>query len=75
MKCIACGCTDEQACPGGCYWHTIEPPLCSACAESPRGHFFSDELCPASVMPELHVKIWLTDSEGYCARCHCGFAA
>ncbi len=28
--CVACGCTDERACPGGCYWY--EPGLCSACA-------------------------------------------
>ncbi len=30
-KCRACGCTDDHACPGGCYW--IEEDLCSACAE------------------------------------------
>jgi transcriptional regulator with XRE-family HTH domain len=28
--CRVCGCTDEAACEGGCYW--IEPDLCSACA-------------------------------------------
>ncbi len=30
--CRVCGCTDEHACPGGCYW--VEPDLCSACAEA-----------------------------------------
>lgn len=30
--CRLCGCTDMQACPGGCYW--IEPDLCSACADA-----------------------------------------
>lgn len=30
MTCRGCGCTDELACPGGCFW--IEPGLCSACA-------------------------------------------
>lgn len=30
--CRACGCTEERACPGGCYW--IEDDLCSACARS-----------------------------------------
>jgi len=30
-KCRVCGCTDIQACPGGCYW--VEDNLCSACAE------------------------------------------
>jgi hypothetical protein len=29
-KCRVCGCTDDMACPGGCFW--IEPNLCSACA-------------------------------------------
>lgn len=30
--CRICGCTDMQACPGGCWW--VEPDLCSACAEA-----------------------------------------
>ena len=30
--CRVCGCTQHNACPGGCYW--VEPDLCSACAES-----------------------------------------
>jgi hypothetical protein len=35
VRCRVCGCTDEQACPGGCHW--VEDPeggdLCSVCAE------------------------------------------
>lgn len=31
QKCRVCGCTDDYACPGGCYW--VEPDLCSKCAE------------------------------------------
>lgn len=27
--CRVCGCTDEQACDGGCTW--VEPDLCSSC--------------------------------------------
>lgn len=27
--CTGCGCTDERACEGGCYW--IGPTLCSRC--------------------------------------------
>ena len=27
--CRVCGCTDDQACPGGCYW--VEDGLCSQC--------------------------------------------
>lgn len=29
--CRVCGCTQNNACPGGCSW--IEPDLCSACAD------------------------------------------
>ncbi|MDD4566090.1 MAG: hypothetical protein PHE79_11530 [Eubacteriales bacterium] len=27
--CRVCGCTQDNACPGGCYW--VEEDLCSAC--------------------------------------------
>lgn len=30
--CRICGCTDDHACPGGCYW--VEPNLCSACSSA-----------------------------------------
>lgn len=29
--CRVCGCTDDNACEGGCYW--VEENLCSACAD------------------------------------------
>ena len=29
-RCRVCGCPDDHACPGGCYW--VEEDLCSACA-------------------------------------------
>ena len=32
QKCRVCGCTDNNACLGGCYWE--EQDLCSKCAES-----------------------------------------
>lgn len=28
-KCRICGCTDEHACPGGCFW--VSANLCSQC--------------------------------------------
>jgi hypothetical protein len=34
-SCRVCGCTDKNACPGGCYW--VEPDLCSRCQEVPHG--------------------------------------
>lgn len=33
--CRVCGCTEDNACPGGCYW--VEPDLCSACVQAGEG--------------------------------------
>ncbi len=30
-RCRVCGCTQFNACPGGCYW--IEEDLCSQCVK------------------------------------------
>lgn len=30
-RCRICGCTQDNACPGGCWW--VEEDLCSACTE------------------------------------------
>lgn len=30
-QCRICGCTENHACSGGCYW--VEDGLCSACAD------------------------------------------
>lgn len=35
LVCVGCGCTDDNACPGGCYWVSIDPPRCSSCAARP----------------------------------------
>jgi hypothetical protein len=36
--CIGCGCTDEEACEGGCFWVAKSPSqlagACSSCCES-----------------------------------------
>jgi hypothetical protein len=29
MNCAGCGCTDDRACDGGCYW--VWPRVCSSC--------------------------------------------
>lgn len=29
--CRGCGCTDSRPCPGGCWWSSIDPPVCSTC--------------------------------------------
>lgn len=33
--CRVCGCTDYQACPGGCHW--VEDDLCSSCVPKEDG--------------------------------------
>ena len=83
MRCIACGCTQERACPGGCSWVSVRPPKCSACFDEdgdPGGALgdagtYNDERCPASPTGAPHTPIWINDSVGYCARCRCGFEA
>lgn len=32
--CRECGCTDDHACPGGCFW--VEKDLCSACVDEDK---------------------------------------
>lgn len=80
LACESCGCTEDNACPGGCYWASLQPPVCSQCADftddepnAPRGSFFSEELCPASAVPAVHAPLYLDSNSGYCARCHLGF--
>lgn len=29
--CIHCGCTEDNACEGGCVWICQDPPICSSC--------------------------------------------
>ncbi len=31
--CVICGCTENSACDGGCYWVDEHEPLCSRCGE------------------------------------------
>jgi hypothetical protein len=32
-SCVRCGCTDEESCNiFGCYWVSLDPPICSVCA-------------------------------------------
>ena len=32
--CLACGCTDDRACAGGCSWVDRRQTICSRCAEA-----------------------------------------
>lgn len=31
VRCVRCGCSQMDACPGGCSWVSSDPALCSAC--------------------------------------------
>jgi hypothetical protein len=71
--CRGCGCTDDRACPGGCYW--VDDDLCSRCDEI-AGAADDDvldsagdaEACPANPFG-VHQVLWTDDVSGYCVRC------
>jgi hypothetical protein len=37
QACVVCGCTDNYACVGGCWWVNgpMDDPLCSSCVGDP----------------------------------------
>ncbi len=47
MTCRVCGCTDEAACKGGCWWADLDlenqrgGPLCSQCVR-PKARLYTD---------------------------------
>lgn len=41
--CCQCGCTDDNACDGGCSWVDPEHTLCSACVDALAAGDFEDE--------------------------------
>lgn len=62
QKCSVCGCTDDCACPGGCYW--VADGLCSRCADK-----MLEALC------EDCIRTALAKVEPYCQHCisrNCG---
>lgn len=36
VRCLGCGCTQDNACPGGCSWVKADFPLCSKCSGGPE---------------------------------------
>ena len=67
VRCIGCGCSNMRACPAGCSWYRINPPICSACIDSGR-------LCADSPDGE-HTLVWLNRRSGFCDTCHLPFVA
>jgi hypothetical protein len=55
--CRQCGCSDVQACPGGCYW--VEPDLCRCCAPK----------LDLEALDDLHVRILDLDGDAMCYAC------
>lgn len=39
-QCVKCGCTDDQACDGGCTW--VAENLCSSCSDAVDGGFLDE---------------------------------
>lgn len=64
--CISCGCTEDNACPGGCTWVSLDPPLCSACAEP-------DELEASTYegggIACAHSWLYTTTTDAHCVHC------
>lgn len=87
LICAGCGCTNERACPGGCSWVSLKPPVCSACVEQgdecgvdareiALGEIESDEVfCPASPIDAPHQPIWTDAFSCHCVNCHRPLAA
>lgn len=64
--CVGCGCTDDRACPGGCSWASLDPPLCSTCADG-GFEYPVEEILPAIAC--AHQPLFTSATEGYCVRC------
>ena len=58
--CSGCGCTDDNACEGGCIWANGEATLCSRCATSDAGDFINDHEDDG---PEYYPEFW-EDNDG-----------
>jgi hypothetical protein len=50
VACRGCGCTEENACAGGCSW--VEPDLCSRCASTQREQRSAGARATRSVVAE-----------------------
>ncbi len=63
LSCQFCGCTDDHACPGGCAWVSIDPPVCSACVEpGVEAESFAGPVC-------AHRPLFSTPTQGRCVDC------
>lgn len=80
MRCVYCGCSQNNACEGGCHWISIDPPVCSACEDVHAAAEVSiretdPTRCPASPTPAAHALVWTSADRCHCVRCREEFAA
>ena len=61
-RCRVCGCTDGNACLGGCYW--VEEDLCSKCAEI-EGNSLEEKEENQMIYPDKKVSVENTDLEAH----------
>lgn len=52
-RCSHCGCTEERACPGGCFWVDPDQTLCSRCAGESIGPQMTHEEIIALALLEM----------------------
>jgi len=68
LICVGCGCTETNACvtaEGPCSWASLDPPLCTACADGD----FSYEDAPAPTLECAHSFLFTSPSEAHCVHC------
>lgn len=74
LRCIGCRCTNDRACPGGCSWASITPPICTACVTSGKVKLPAHEKCEGAPDGQ-HILLWLNPRSGYCEACSLPFIA
>lgn len=70
MRCIYCGCADDNACmtaEGPCYWVCEEPPVCSAAPCVAQARAAAMQLAPGGDC--LHRPLWTSATSCHCVRC------
>lgn len=67
--CMACGCTDTNACvtpKGPCAWASHNPPICTACVGEDDDDGSDQLIC-------AHSFLFSDPATGYCVHCRAPF--
>jgi hypothetical protein len=62
-SCRSCGCTDDDACAGGCWW--VEEDLCSSCADLAP---LTCSHCDADVGADVVGLVLPGEDHGFCSE-------